>query len=177
MAEPTVTDVFNQLVLTNGKLDQIELNTSMVTMLNSSIVSGFTATVNGLKVIAAINVESVKLQYHQTQQNDAIICYLEQIGRQACEMLNLMAMQTQVLQQMKEDLGTLRYIGESASPDAVLDKRRYDELQRQLEQCCPPRVGEPPCRFSPCARPTPIQPPRVPVIDTEGSPNDGGGIG
>ena len=170
MPDPTVTDVFNQLVLSNGKLDQIELNTSMVTALNATMVSGFATTVDALKAIAAINVESVKLEYHQTQQNDTIICYLEQISRQTCEMLNLMAVQTRFQQQMKEDLSVLRFIGESANPDAVLEKRRHDELQRQIEQCCPPEPDREPCGFKPCERPKEIEPPRVPEIDIEDKP-------
>ena len=149
MPDPTVTDVFDQLVLSNGKLDQIELNTSMVTALNATMVSGFATTVDALKAIAAINVESVKLEYHQTQQNDTIICYLEQISRQTCEMLNLMAVQTRFQQQMKEDLSVLRFIGESANPDAVLEKRRHDELQRQIEQCCPQNPTESPAASNP----------------------------
>jgi hypothetical protein len=168
MADPTVTDVFNQLVLVNGKLDQIELNTSLVTVLNASINSGFTATVNGLKAIALINIESVKLQYHQTQQNDTIICYLEQISKQTCEMLNLIAIQTKFQQQMKDDLSALRYIGESAHAGAVLEKHRHDELKRQMEECCPPRPDKAPCNFQPCERPKPIRPPRVPQIDIPG---------
>ena len=59
MADPTVTDVFNQLVLVNGKLDQVEVNTSVISNLNSSINLGFSATVVRLDNLAAINLDAV----------------------------------------------------------------------------------------------------------------------
>jgi hypothetical protein len=88
MADPTVTDVFNQLVLVNGKLAQVEVNTSLMANLNMSINTGFAATVGRLDTLAAINVEAVKLLFHQTRQMDTMICMLEQISQNTCSMLN-----------------------------------------------------------------------------------------
>jgi hypothetical protein len=167
MADPTVTDVFNQLVLANGKLAQIEVNTSLVSNLNTSINVGFNATVDRLNKIAAINIEAVKLLYHQTQQMDTMICMLEQISRNTCQILNEVTAQTRMQTQMASDLACLCYIAESTHPNAALEKARHGELQDQIERCCPPKPIEPPCKYEPCKRPESPKEPKLPEIPSK----------
>ena len=167
MTDPTVTDVFNQLVLVNGKLDQVEVNTSMLTNLNVSINQGFSKTVHGLNVIAQIDVEAVKLLYHLTQQADTMICALEHISQNTCEILTQAAMQTRLQQRLCDDMDALRFVAESEHPEAVLEGQRLAALRAQIEECCPPKQPGPACSYKPCEQPKPVQEPKLPEIDIE----------
>lgn len=164
MADPTVTDVFNQLVLVNSKLSQVEVNTSLMANLNTSINSGFTATVGRLDTLAAIDVEAVKLLFHQTRQMDTMICMLDQISRHTCAMLNELSVQTKLQTKMAADISVLRYIEESTNPEAALILSRYEELKEKIERCCPPDRSEPPCKHDPCSRPGPAEQPKLPNL-------------
>ncbi len=165
MADPTITDVFNQLVDVNGKLAQVEVNTSMITNLNASINAGFAETVNALNTIALINIEAVKLLYHQTQQADTMICALEHISKNTCEILTQVTIQTQLQEHLRDDVDALRYIAESAHPEAALERQRHADLQAEIERCCPPDPPEPACEYEPCDQPEPVKEPDLPQID------------
>lgn len=165
MADPTVTDVFNQLVLVNGKLDQVEVNTAAISNVNMSINKGFAATVNALQAIALINIEAVKLLFHQTQQGDAMICALENISRNTCEILTQVTIQTQLHERMHGDLELLRCIAEFAKPDAAFNCQRHSELEAKIEKCCPPDKPKPACNYRPCDRPKPVDMPRLPKLE------------
>ncbi len=167
MPDPTVTDVFNQLVLANGKLEQVEINTSLVTHLNASINQGFNDTVNVLNAISQINIEAVKLLYHQTKQADAMICALENISKNTCEILTQVTIQTELQQHLGDDIKVLRYIAESAHPEAELERKRHAELQADIELCCPPDEPKPACRYKACDRPGTLDEPKLPEIDIE----------
>jgi hypothetical protein len=164
MPDPTVTDVFNQLVLVNGKLDQVEVNTSMMNNLNISINQGFAQTVNALTTIALINIETVKLLHHQTQQADTMICALEKISKNTCDILTQVAIQTRLQEHLRDAVDKLRYIAESAHSEAALEHDRHAELRAEIERCCPPKPPEPACKYTPCDRPEPVEKPRLPEI-------------
>jgi hypothetical protein len=167
MADPTVSDLWNQLVLVNGKLDQIEVNTSMITNLNTSINKGFAETVNALNTIALINIEAVKLLYHQTQQAETMICALEHISKNTCEILTQVTIQTELQKGLREDVEALRYIAESANPGAALERQRHAKLQAAIDECCPPDQPEPACKYKPCDRPESVDEPKLPQIDVK----------
>ncbi|TXH47011.1 MAG: hypothetical protein E6Q92_01225 [Burkholderiaceae bacterium] len=167
MADPTVTDVFNQLVLVNGKLAQVEVNTSLMANLNMSINTGFAATVGRLDTLAAINVEAVKLLFHQTRQMDTMICMLEQISQNTCSMLNELTVQTKLQTSMAKDVSVVRHIDEASNPGAALELARHQELTAKIEQCCPPTRPEPACKHDPCQRPGPADTPKLPQIPSQ----------
>src|SRR4051812_19117465 len=124
MADPTVGDVFNQLVLVNGKLDQIDTNTfgqaNAINNLDGHLTAGFKATVDALKTIAQIDVEAVKLLFYLTQQTDTMICALEHISQNTCAILSQVTIQTQLQTTLRDDARALRDIGESAYPGAAV---------------------------------------------------------
>jgi hypothetical protein len=165
MADPTVTDVFNQLVLVNSKLDQVEVNTSVISNLNASINQGFASTVKALETIALINIEAVKLLYHLTQQADTMICALDQISKNTCEILTQVTIQTQIQKRLGEDADVLSGIAESAYPEAALQRQRLAALQAKIEQCCPSEEPRPACIYEPCRQPEPVKEPSLPPID------------
>jgi len=166
MADPTVTDVFNQLVQVNANLDQVEVNTSLISNLNATLNAGFSATVGRLDTIAAIEVEAVKLLFHLTKQNEVIICALEHISRNTCELVNQATTQTELQSEMADDISTVRFLVESTAPAAALEHRRLEEIQEDLERCCPPEKPRPPCDYEPCrGDPGPAKEPELPKRD------------
>ncbi|MBW2095841.1 MAG: hypothetical protein JRI80_13220 [Deltaproteobacteria bacterium] len=171
MPDPTVTDVFNQLVLANGKLDQIDTNTfgqtAALNTLNGAVNSGFNNTVNALNIVAQINIEAVKLLFHLTKQTDTMICALEHISKNTCGILTQVTIQTQLQKQLRDDVDALRYIAESAHPEAALERQRHAELEAKIERCCPPDPSEPACKYEPCDQPEPAKEPRLPRIDVD----------
>ena len=170
MADPTVTDVFNQLVLVNGKLDQVQLNTSLIANLNSSINHGFNDTVDTLNVLIKVNIEAVKLLYHQTKQADTMICYLDQISQNTCNILTQVAIQTDLQTRLQKDVDALLYISESVNAAVAVERQRHDELRAQIERCCPPPPLQPVCTFKPCDKPEPVKEPELPKFPDDQKP-------
>ncbi len=165
MADPTITDVFNELVLVNGKLDQLNVNTTLIATVNASINKGFNDTVQALNVLTQVDIDAVKLLYHLTQQSDTIICILDQISKNTCAILNQVTVQTGLQVGLRDDMDALLYIAESANPAAALERQRQAKIQAEIEECCPPATPEPVCTYEPCERPKPIGEPRLPQID------------
>lgn len=174
MADPTVADVFNQLVLVNGKLDAIDTNTfgqaNAINNLDADVNTGFNKSVQWLQILAKIDVELVKLVFHVTQQNDAMICALEKISRNTCALHTESVKQTRLQTRMAEDLDVLRGVAESAYPAAALERSRLKELEAKIERCCPPEEPKPACQYEPCPQPRPAREPDLPKIDVPQEP-------
>jgi hypothetical protein len=168
MADPTVGDVFNQLVLVNGKLDQIDTNTfgqaNAINNLDGDVNKGFKATVDALKTIAQIDIEAVKLLFHLTEQADTMICALEHISKNTCGILTQVTIQTQLQTRLRADADMLRDIAESAYPAAAFERQRLAALRAQIERCCPPEEPKPACTYEPCPQPKPVGMPDLPKI-------------
>jgi len=146
MADPTVGDVFNQLVLVNGKLDNIDTNTfaqaNAINILDADVNKGFKATVDILKTVAQVEVETLKLIFHLTQQTDTMICALEHIAKNTCEILTQVTIQTGLQTRILDDADLLRAIAESAYPGAALEQQRLATLRSEIERCCPPAARD-----------------------------------
>lgn len=168
MADPTVADVFDQLVLVNGKLDQINLSTtgeaSAITHMDSDLIKGFKATVDALNTIAQIDTVAVELLFHLTQQTDTMICALEHISKNTCEILTQSTIQTQIQMRLRDDADALRDFAESAYPGAALERQRLATLRAEVERCCPPEVPGPACSYKPCFQPKVFDMPDLPKI-------------
>lgn len=166
MADPTVGDVFNQLVLVNGKLDAIDTNTFG----QANAINNLDGDVNkGLNILAQIDVEAVKLLFHLTQQADTMICALEHISKNTCEMLTQVTIQTQLQSRIRDDADALRDTAESAYPSAAIERQRLAALRAELERCCPPEQPRPACVYQPCSQPRPVGMPELPKIPKDDS--------
>jgi hypothetical protein len=178
----SINDLFNQLVTANGTLNQIntdvvagtnatnQVKTSVdnvdtdVKTLDGDVKAGFAATVNALNILAQIDTEVVRLLFHLTQQTDTVICALEHISKNTCELLNQAAIQTRLQTRIRDDADVLRDIAESAHPAAALERHRLAELRAEIERCCPPEQPQPPCTYEPCPKPEPICLPQLPGV-------------
>lgn len=168
MADPTVADVYDQLRIVNDKLDQINVSSmgqaNGLSKLDGDLNREFKETVNALHAVAQIDTEVVKLLFHLTQQADTMMCALEHISKNTCEMLTQITIQTHIQTQLRQDAEALRNIEESAHPEAALLQQRLAVLRAEVERCCPPEKPQPACVYEPCPQPRPVEMPHLPQI-------------
>lgn len=104
------------------------------------------------------------------KQNDTIICILEHISKNTCELLNQSVIQTRLQTDIDKGESALADMFATVHPDAALERERLRALRAQVERCCPPPKPEIPCNYAKCPAPpplgnpptvsTPVQPPR-----------------
>ena len=96
------------------------------------------------------------------KQNDTIICILEQISKNTCELLNESHTQTGLQTTIKNNTTELAELFAASHAEAALARQKQEALRKQIEECCPPEVPEPPCKYQPCPAPGRLpEPPRV----------------
>jgi hypothetical protein len=153
---PSADDFFNQLQTINGRLLDV---TAAVNQVNATLTTGFGNLVTlGQYADLALS--------QNAKQNDTIICILEHIAKNTCELLNQSVIQTRLQTGMQEDIDKLEAMYAAAHAGAALGRDRLQALKQEIEKCCPPPKHEPPCKYAPCPAPKPIgEPPNIgPVI-------------
>ena len=153
----TLDDAYNQLVTANGHLTDIHNDVQAVKAstdaVNSSVQTGF------VQLDALVNFTNNLLTF-EIKQNETVICNLEKISKQTCELVNQATRQTVAQEAMREELSDLKELFELANPEAAVGQQRLEALERELRECCPPEPPEPPCTYEPC--PEPGRPPKGP---------------
>lgn len=169
----SINDVFNELTAVNANLGLIhadgiaetnainQVRTS-VDIVDGDVKAGFAATVQALNVIALIEIEAVKLLFHITQQNDAMICALEHISKNTCGILTQVTIQTGLQARTARDTELMREIMQAAYPGAALEQERLAKLRAEIERCCPRQEPPPACKYEPCPSPRPVPMPELP---------------
>jgi hypothetical protein len=164
----SINDVFTQLQIANNTLTQLHADNvaeiNAVNQVNSSIGTGFAQTLNAMTVLAQIEEAMARLLFHLTQQTDTMICALEHISRNTCEILTQTTIQTRLQTQMAGNLEALKELTELAYPAAAVEHAKLAKLQAEIERCCPPEVPPPACTYEPCPAPRPIPMPDLPQI-------------
>lgn len=157
---PSVDDVFNKLVEANTKLQQIhddlgDLKDSTdavkaaVDTVDGTLQQGFGELINQ----GAYTNQALA---HNAKQNDTIICILEKISLNTCQLVNEAHTQTGLQTSIEGSAKLLGELYESTHADAALDRGRREALRRQIEECCPPEAPEPVCVYEPCRAPRPL---------------------
>ncbi len=101
--------------------------------------------------------------FHNAQQNDTMICLLEQISKNTCGILNEAVVQTRLQTAIKINSQLLADLYAATHADAALERQRLEQLQAQIEQCCPPTPLPPACTDKPCDKPNRLgKPPKPP---------------
>jgi hypothetical protein len=150
---PSSDDFFQQLQTINARLLDL---TASVNQVNATLTTGFGHLVTlGQYTDLALS--------QNAKQNDTIICILEHISKNTCELLNQSVTQTKLQTEMQTDLDALEAMYETAHADAALERERLRALKQQIEECCPPPEPEAPCKYAPCPAPKPL--PDPPIID------------
>ena len=87
------------------------------------------------------------------KQNKTIICNLEKISNQTCMLLNESHTQTSIIKEINEHSADLTEMYKTTHSDSALELCRQKEMQKKIEECCPPKEPEPICRYEPCEGP------------------------
>jgi hypothetical protein len=161
---PSTDDFFNQLKDANDRLETIKGRlldiTAAVNQVNATLTTGFG------ELVTLGQYTNLAL-FQNANQNDTIICILEHISKNTCELLNQSVIQTKLQTEMQEDLDSVEAMYETVHADAALERERLKALKQQIEKCCPPPKPEAPCTYAPCPAPKPLdEPPKIPPVIT-----------
>jgi hypothetical protein len=155
--------IINRLDDTNVKLDTVNANLQTVEQL---LLWGF-------EQLVTLGQYTNQALFHNDQQNDTMICLLQQISVNTCGIWNEAHAQTPLQQAIKKAVRRLADLYAATHGDAALTLEREEELRRRIEACCPPEPPASACVEKPCPAPKPFgeKPPA-----TEPPPNIGGVI-
>lgn len=154
---PSADDLFNQVVAANNRLEAIkgdlldvkaaiDAAKSAVDQVNGTLTTGF----GQLVVLGQYNNEALS---QNAKQNDSALCILEHISEKTCELLNQSVVQTRMQTNMDEGVSALADMYAAGHADAARERERLQELQQQIEKCCPPAQPEAACKYAPCPAP------------------------
>jgi paraquat-inducible protein B len=169
----TLDDAYNQLVVANGHLTDIHNDVQAVKAstdsVNTSVQATTAAVQSGFAQLSTLVDYTNKLLQFEIKQNETIICNLEKVARQTCELVNQSVRQTVAQEASREDLSDLKQLFSLANPAAAGEQARLEALERKIEECCPPKEPEPPCKYEPCREPgNPPRPPRGQKVEQPG---------
>lgn len=170
---PTLDDMFNQLTQANANLQGLRGDIAGLTNVAKDIKA-----IDGKLLQAAVDINA-KLQvllqdtqqiiaaekytnkalFHITQQNDTIICNLEKIARNTCEIWNEAQTQTKLQKSIECHIAELADLAETVHAAAFVDLQRRKQLQTEIERCCPSEQPRAPCEDKPCPALRPIEGP------------------
>lgn len=142
-----------------GKLDALKAATDAV---RASVETVNKTLQNGFSTLITLGIYTNQALFHNSQQNDTIICMLEQISRNTCQLVNQAVLQTQLQQAISKNTEALAALYAATHAEAALTREREEALRQQIERCCPPKPPEPACRYERCPSPERLpEPPRV----------------
>ena len=144
--------VHTRLDGTNARLDDVKAKLDVI---NTTLNWGFA------QLITIGNYTNQALAQNAAQ-NDTMICILEHISKNTCELLNESHTQTGLQTTIKNSTTALAELYAATHAEAALTRQREEALRKQIEECCPPEVPPPSCAYQACPAPRPLgEPPRV----------------
>jgi hypothetical protein len=160
--------VHNDLTTVEGKLDDIKVAVyavrDSVEHVNRTLQWGFSQLIT-------LETYTNQALYVNDEQNDTMICILEHISKNTCELLNEAHTQTGLQKDIKHNTTKLADLYADTHPAAALARHRLEELHEEIEECCPPEPPPPPCSYEPCPKPPEIgKPPSVDPNPPDGRP-------
>jgi len=142
---PSAQDIFNELVKLGAKLDALNATSQAIQADDDQIVQLMAYADTAL--------------YENDLQNATIICLLEQIAKNTCDLVNQSALQTSYQESIEKSTTRLAALLGATHPEAAFILEREDNLRKEIEKCCPPKPPTPPCQQKPCSVPKQIGPP------------------
>lgn len=160
-------DFYNELKAANTRLDDIKGKLDAL----QAATNGVRAAIDhadqtlqwGFSQLITLAVFADQALAQNAAQNDTIICILEHISKNTCQLLDEAHTQTGLQRRIERSTSLLADLYAATHADAALARERLEALRRQIEACCPPPVPEPPCCYEPCPAPPPLGPP--PEVD------------
>ena len=159
---PSASDIFDQLKTANhtldsisGKLDALQTSTDAVRATVEQVGNALAGNFNQLITLTAYTNEAL---FHNDLQNDTIICILEKIAKNTCDLVNQSHLQTALQAIMQKNTTELAGMYALTHAEGALALEREQALRHEIEKCCPPKPPTPPCHDHPCPAPKPIGP-------------------
>lgn len=167
-------DVKGKLDTTNSDLDDIKgkldnINNKLDT-LNASVkaVDSDVKVVQqlltwGFEQLITLGQYTNQALFHNDQQNDTMICQLQQISVNTCGIWNEAHLQTGLQTSIDHATRKLADLFAATHAEAELAREERRRLQEEIEKCCPPKQPQPVCVEPPCPVPPPFtqQPPQT----------------
>ncbi len=153
---PSAQDIFNELLKLGDKLDTLNATSQAIKTDDDQLLSVVGTDLG--EVIAADTYTNQAL-YQNALQNATIICLLEQISKNTCDLVNLATVQARLQESIEKNTMRMAAILSATHPEAALALEREEALRRDLEKCCPPEPTPPACKQKPCQAPKQIDPP------------------
>lgn len=162
---PSIQDVADQI---NAKLDLINQNTtntaqntantvtvaqdikgeliqanSRLNAIDNDLLAGFANVSQGLFAISELQMVSNALLDANRQQNDTIICLIENSNELLCGITRKLTQQLELSAATLTSVNRIEGIAERSHAGEAADYDRHTALQDQIEACCPPDEGKP----------------------------------
>jgi hypothetical protein len=150
----------NHLTTIEGKLDAINASVQQV---DADVKKVQQLLLWGFQQLITLGQYTNQALFHNDQQNDTMICLLQQIAVNTCGIWNEAHTQTPLQQAIKATSRKLADLYAATHGDAAITLEREEELRRQLEACCPPEPPAQACVERPCPTPERFEdkPPRT----------------
>jgi hypothetical protein len=162
-ANTRLDNVNNKLDTVNSTLNDVKAG---VLAVNNSIQQVQTLLQWGLSQLISLGQYTNQALFQNDKQNETMICILEHISQNTCGILNQATVQTRLQTSIDKNTDTLADLYAATHAEAELARKREDELRRQIEECCPPKLPPSACDYKPCPapdqwreRPPEVQPP------------------
>ena len=140
----------NHLTNIEGKLDAINASVNEV---DKDVKKVQQLLLWGFGQLITLGQYTNQALFHNNQQNDTMICMLQQISVNTCGIWNEAHTQTPLQEAIKAAIRKLADLYAATHGEAALSQEREEELRRQIEACCPPKPPEPACVERPCPTP------------------------
>src|SRR5215831_18793435 len=128
-------DFFQQLKQANDKLSDLAPLRADVEQLSNILSSS-------LNQLVTLTAHEAQALFQNALQNATIICILEKISKQTCELLNQACLKTALQTEIQKNTAAIADIVAAAHPEAALIREREQALRAELEKCCPAPATE-----------------------------------
>ena len=153
---PSAQDIFNELIKLGDKLDTLNATSAAIKNDDDQLLN---VTSTDLGELITASTYTNQALYQNALQNATIICLLEQISKNTCDLVNQATVQTRLQESIEKHTVRMAAILAATHPEAALVLEREEALRRDLEKCCPPETPPPACKQKPCPVPKQIDPP------------------
>jgi hypothetical protein len=167
-AQDILDAINNNTSIVGGKLDTV--NSNLVTIegqlntINASIqtVDADVQKVQqlllwGFQQLITLGQYTNQALFQNDQQNDTMICLLQQVSTNTCGIWNEAHIQTGLQKEIQAATRKLASLFAATHADAAFALERDEELRRKIEACCPPEPPPPICVEPICPAPPPFQ--------------------
>jgi hypothetical protein len=141
----------------NALISRVEETNDWLEEVRQLVNDGFAAMAAGFaSVNARQDITNILLRL-QIEQNKTMICIMEYISRNSCELLNHSERQTAFQEKIAGYIFAVRHMFATSNPEAALTFDREEEQRQRIEECCPPEPEELPCTYESCPKPEEVR--------------------